>query len=100
MAKIDIDTDLCANDLLPTVADEVNFLKNALDEAQVISFPDSGFVWGNIISDISDCSDIANKYSEWINRVHSSYVNNINNNVEALTKLNIEDIKVKETIVK
>ena len=100
MAKVYIDTDVVANDLLPTVADEVKFLRDALDEAQVISFPDSGFGWGNVVSNISDCVNKANNYNNWINRVQSSYIKNITDNNEELSKFVIEDVKKKETIVK
>ena len=63
MAKVDIDTDLMNNELLPVVADEVKHMNNALSNAQTISFPDSGFGWGNIINNISECVTLSNKYT-------------------------------------
>ena len=100
MAKVEIDTDVEGNELLPLVEEEVKNLNAALDEASVISFPDSGFGWGNVISKISDCVNIANKYNNWINRVHTSYIKNINDNTEVLAKFKLDDVKIKETIVK
>lgn len=100
MAKVNIDTDLMNNELLPMVTDEVKHINNALSNAQTISFPDSGFGWGNIINNISECVTLSNKYSNWINRVYSSYNKNIIDNVDALTKLQMEEVKKRESIVK
>lgn len=100
MAKIEIDTDLMLNELLPLVGEEVKNINNTLSSAQEVSFPDGGFGWGNVVSNISDCASLSSKYSNWINRMQSSYNTSINDNIDVISKLKIEDINKRESIVK
>lgn len=100
MAKIEINTDLMQKELLPLVSEELKTINDTLSSAQEIYFPDSSLGWGNIISNISDCVRLANKYNNWVNRIHSSFTNNINENLEILNNFKTDDIKRKGNIVK
>lgn len=100
MSKINVDTDLIGKELIPLASDELKNINNALQSAQSVTLPDGDYSWKNVISELSDCSNLASKYNEWINRIQTKYNNKINDSIEDISSIKIEDMLKRLPIVK
>ncbi len=99
MPKVKYD-DNTVNGIISTAKKSAANIQNVSAKASTISFPEGDFGWGNIPGKLQDVSDGMNKYADWMTTTAESMkLTNIKAE-EELAKIKLEEMKVRESIVK
>lgn len=100
MAKVNVDTDVISNNLLPLAKSEVDKISNAISSANRVHFPNGEYDWSGIVGELYDCREESNKYARWVADIKDKYVNHMVTRVDEINSISIIELKKHISIVK
>lgn len=100
MTKINVDTDIISNNLLPLAKSEMDKISNAVYYANRVHFPNGEYDWPKIVGELNDCREESNKYIRWIADINEKYVNHLVDRIDDINSISIDELKKYISVVK
>lgn len=100
MPKINIDTDVISNSLLPLARSEIDKISSAVSSANRVHFPNGEYDWSEIMGELNDCREESNKYIRWIADINDKYVNHLVNRIDDINSISVSELKKYISVVK
>ena len=95
-----VDTDKMENDLMPLIKTVIVQFNEASAQVKATKLPQDEYDWSYNSKKFCEGAEYLNKYSTYINDVHSRLNVGIKTNVEEIEALEVDEIKKKDILVK